>query len=46
MERILTAIRSSLVAKVFIVSFLAIHLPLIALEVYLGLVDRPSRCPF
>ncbi len=42
MEKILTAIRSSLVAKVFIVSFLAIHLPLIALVVYLGF-GRPSE---
>lgn len=41
MTRILTAIRGSLVAKVFIVNFLAIHLPLIALLLYLGF-GRPA----
>lgn len=41
MRRILTAIQGSLVAKVFVVNFFAIHLPLIALLVYLGF-GRPA----
>ncbi len=41
MGTLLAAIRRSLVAKVFIVCFLAIHLPLISLVAYLGL-GRPS----
>ena len=41
MAKIMAAIRRSLVAKVFIVCFLAIHLPLISLVAYLGL-GRPS----
>lgn len=41
MRGVVDAVRGSLVAKVFIVCFLAIHLPLIALLLYLGL-GRPA----
>ncbi len=41
MAKLVDRIRASLTAKVFIVCFLAIHLPLISLMLYLGL-GRPS----
>ncbi len=41
MEHMLQAVRGSLVIKVFLVCFAAIHLPLISLLLYLGL-GRPS----
>lgn len=41
MQKILEAIKQSLVLKVFLVCFVAVHLPLIALLLYLGL-GRPS----
>ncbi|SFV36149.1 diguanylate cyclase (GGDEF) domain-containing protein [Devosia crocina] len=41
MRGVVEAVKGSLVAKVFIICFLAIHLPLIALMFYLGL-GRPA----
>lgn len=40
-DGIIAWIKGSLVAKVFVVSFLAIHVPLISLSLYLG-IGRPS----
>ncbi|SMQ75735.1 diguanylate cyclase (GGDEF) domain-containing protein [Devosia lucknowensis] len=41
MKRVTDAVRESLAIKVFLVCFAAVHIPLIALLLYLGL-DRPS----
>jgi len=45
MRRLVEAIKGSLVAKVFIICFLAIHLPLISLMLYLGLGRPPDPLP-
>ena len=45
MGGVIGAIRGSLVAKVFLICFFAIHLPLISLLLYIGLGSPPDPLP-